>query len=117
MISVTVYRALFWLLLAAVAILSLMSLDSQQSMFVWQDKVHHMAAYAVLFWCLLGGYEKQQNLWFLGILLTLFSGLIEVAQSYTGYRQAELTDLLANAAGIVLAALLHVLIRRFKLLL
>jgi VanZ family protein len=90
-----------------------MSLDSQQTMFVLQDKVHHMAAYAVLFWCLLGGYEKQQNLWFLGILLTLFSGLIEVVQSYTGYRHAELMDLLANTAGIVLAALLHVLMRRF----
>jgi len=113
MISVTVYRALFWLLLAAVAILSVMSLDTQQTMFVWQDKMHHMAAYAVLFWCLLGAYEKQQNIWFLGVLLTIFSGLIEVAQSYTAHRQAELMDLLANGTGILSVALLRVLKRRF----
>ena len=112
MISVTVYRAIFWLLLLAVAILSLISIDTQQ-IFVWQDKVHHLVAYAVLFWCLLGAYEKQQNIWFLGGLLTIFSGLIEVAQSYTGHRQAELMDLLANGTGILLVALLRVLKRRF----
>ena len=112
MISVTVYRAIFWLLLLAVAILSLISIDTQQ-IFVWQDKVHHLVAYAVLFWCLLGAYEKQQNIWFLGILLTIFSGLIEVTQSYTGHRQAELMDLLANGIGILLVALLLVLKQRF----
>ncbi|CAI8171422.1 MAG: Uncharacterised protein [Cellvibrionales bacterium UBA7375] len=112
MISVTVYRAIFWLLLLAVAILSLISVDTQQ-IFVWQDKVHHLVAYAVLFWCLLGAYEKQQNIWFLGILLTIFSGLIEVTQSYTGHRQAELMDLIANGTGILSVALLRVLKRRF----
>ena len=112
MISVKVYKAIFWLLLLAVVILSLMSIDTQQ-IFVWQDKVHHLVAYAVLFWCLLGAYEKQQNIWFLGILLTIFSGLIEVTQSYTGHRQAELMDLLANGTGILLVALLRVLKRRF----
>lgn len=112
MISVKVYKAIFWLLLLAVVILSLMSIDTQQ-IFVWQDKVHHLVAYAVLFWCLLGAYEKQQNIWFLGILLTIFSGLIEIAQSYTGHRQAELMDLLANGTGILLVALLRVLKQRF----
>ena len=113
MISVTVYRAIFWLLLLAVIVLSLISIDTQQQIFVWQDKVHHLVAYAVLFWCLLGAYEKQQNIWFLGILLTIFSGLIEIAQSYTGHRQAELMDLLANGTGILLVALLRVLKQRF----
>jgi len=112
MISATVYRAIFWLLLLAVVILSLMSIDTHQIL-VWQDKVHHLVAYAALFWCLLGAYEKQQNIWFLGILLTIFSGLIEVAQSYTAHRQAELMDLLANGTGILLAALLRVLKQRF----
>lgn len=112
MISVTVYRAIFWLLLLAVAILSLISVDTQQ-IFVWQDKVHHLVAYGVLFWCLLGAYEKQQNIWFLGVLLTIFSGLIEVTQSYTGHRQAELMDLIANGTGILSVALLRALKRRF----
>ena len=113
MISITIYRTIFWLLLTAVAILSLMSLESQYQIVLWQDKVHHLVAYAVLFWCLIGGYKKQQNVWVLGILLIIFSGLIEVAQSYTGYRQAELMDLLANGAGILLVALVYEFKRRF----
>jgi VanZ family protein len=36
-----------------------------------------------------------------------------VAQSYTGYRQADLMDLIANCAGIFLASLLHRLKLRF----
>ena len=81
--------------------------------FDWQDKLHHLLAYAVLFWLLLGAYEQQQNIWKLAILLAAFSGLIEIAQSYTGYRQADLMDLLANVIGILVAAFLYILRRNF----
>lgn len=113
MISVTVYRAIFWLLLIAVAILSMVALDFTQKIFHWQDKLHHLIAYAVLFWCLLGGYAEQHRLWTLAVSLAVFSGLVEFAQSYTGYRQADLMDLLANCIGILLVALLHVIKRRY----
>lgn len=113
MISVRVYRAIFWLLLIAVAILSMVALDSPQKFFHWQDKLHHLIAYAILFWCLLGAYAEQHRLWTLAISLAVFSGLVEVAQSYTGYRQADLMDLLANCIGILLVAWLYVIKRRF----
>ena len=96
MISVTVYR-----------VTSMVSLQSAQQLFDWQDKLHHILAYAVLFWFLLGAYGQQQTIWKLGILLAIFSGLIEIAQSYTGYRQAEFIDLLANITGILLVGLLY----------
>ena len=105
--SVTAYRLWFWCLLTIVAILSIVSLQHAQQLFDWQDKLHHLLAYAVLFWLLLGAYGKQQSIWTLGVLLAVFSGLIEVAQSYTGYRQAELLDLLANITGILLGGLAH----------
>lgn len=107
MISVTVYRVTFWCLLTVVAILSMVSLQSAQQIFDWQDKLHHILAYAVLFWFLLGAYGQQQTIWKLGILLAIFSGFIEIAQSYTGYRQAEFMDLLANITGILLVGLLY----------
>ena len=107
MISVTVYRVTFWCLLTVVAILSMVSLQSAQQLFDWQDKLHHILAYAVLFWFLLGAYGQQQTIWKLGILLAIFSGLIEIAQSYTGYRQAEFMDLLANITGILSVGLLY----------
>lgn len=107
MISVTVYRVIFWCLLTVVAILSMVSLQSAQQLFDWQDKLHHILAYAVLFWFLVGAYGQQKTIWKLGVLLAIFSGLIEIAQSYTGYRQAEFMDLLANITGILLVGLLY----------
>ena len=111
MITVTVYRAIFWLLLTAVALLSIMSLEPLPKVIDWQDKLHHLIAYAVLFWCLLGAYSEQHRLWTLAISLAVFSGLVEVAQSYTGHRQAEFMDLLANCTGILLVAFWHLLRR------
>ena len=112
MISVTVYRAVFWLLLTVVALLSIMSVESTVTIFPWQDKLHHLLAYAALFWCLLGAYSEHHRLSTLAISLAVFSGLVEVAQSYTGYRQADLMDLLANCTGILLVALWYLLRRR-----
>ena len=107
MISVTAFRVTFWCLLTVVAILSMISFQSAQQFFDWQDKLHHILAYAVLFWFLIGAYGQQHKIWKLGILLAIFSGLIEVAQSYTGYRQAEFMDLLANITGILLVGLCY----------
>jgi VanZ family protein len=113
MISITAYRVTFWCLLVTVGIFSVVSLEPFHQFFDWQDKLHHLLAYAVLFWLLLGAYEQQQNIWKLAILLAAFSGLIEIAQSYTGYRQADLMDLLANVIGILVAAFLYILRRNF----
>ncbi|MDG1693282.1 MAG: VanZ family protein [Porticoccaceae bacterium] len=113
MILITAYRATFWCLLVVVGLFSVVTLEPIQHIFDWQDKLHHLLAYAVLFWLLLGAYEQQQKLWKLAILLAAFSGLIEIAQSYTGYRQADWMDLLANIIGILVAAFLHMLRRNF----
>lgn len=112
MVSITAYRLIFWLLLAVVALLSMMSLDLPLQLFVWQDKLHHLLAYGVLFWCLLGGYAQQHRVWVLTMSLAIFSGLVEVAQSYTGYRQADLMDFVANCIGILLVGLFYLLWRR-----
>lgn len=109
---VKAYRAIFWLLLAVVGLLSIISLESPPQIFSWQDKLHHLLAYSVLFWFLLGAYIEQYRLWVLAISLAVFSGLVEVAQSYTGYRQADLMDLLANCMGILLVTLWYLLRRR-----
>ena len=107
MISVTVHRVTFWCMLSVVVILSMISFQSAHHFFDWQDKLHHLLAYAVLFWFLLGAYGQNHTTWKLGILLAIFSGLIELAQSYTGYRQAEFMDLLANITGIFLVSLCY----------
>jgi len=104
MISNRVYRLAFWLLLIAVTILSMVSVPSQ--LFEWQDKLHHMGAYAVLFLLLTRAYGHSCNLWILAVGLTLFGLAIEIAQSFTVYRQGDLWDIAANISGILLVGLI-----------
>ena len=111
MISVAVYRVAFWILLIAVAILSMVSVPAQQ-IFDWQDKFHHVLAYGALFLLLTRAYGQKYGFWRLAIGLALFGLAIEVSQSFTTYRQAELWDLAANLGGILLAWLMSALLKR-----
>jgi VanZ family protein len=106
-------KLFFWLTLSLVALLSLLAIPGKQ-VFQWQDKLSHLVVYMLLFWLLLLAYGKQWSLISLGILLVFFSGLIEVAQSFTGYRQAEWLDLLANMVGILVAALSYKALKLYK---
>jgi VanZ family protein len=106
-------KLFFWLTLSLVALLSLLAIPGKQ-VFQWQDKLSHLVVYMLLFWLLLLAYGKQWSLISLGILLVFFSGLIEVAQSFTGYRQAEWLDLLANMVGILVAALSYKAFKSYK---
>ena len=106
-------KLFFWLTLSLVALISMLAMPSKQ-IFQWQDKLSHLVVYMVLFWLLLLAYGKQWRLMSLGVLLAFFGGLIEVAQSFTGYRQAEWLDLLANILGILVAALFYKALKFYK---
>lgn len=106
-------KLFFWLTLSLVALISMLAIPSKQ-IFQWQDKLSHLVVYMVLFWLLLLAYGKQWRLMSLGVLLAFFGGLIEVAQSFTGYRQAEWLDLLANILGILVAALFYKALKFYK---
>jgi VanZ family protein len=108
-----VLKLFFWLTLCLVAVVSMLSVPGQQ-MFKGQDKLSHLIVYMVLFWLLLLAYGKKWSLMSLGILLACFSALIEVAQSFTGYRQAEWLDLLANILGILVTALFYKALKSCK---
>lgn len=115
-VSIMLFKLFFWLTLFLVALLSMLSVPAQQ-LFQWQDKLSHLLVYMVLFWLLVLAYGKQWSLLGLGGFLTLFGGGIEMAQSFTNYREPEWIDLLANVAGIVLAILCYkafCLIKNYK---
>jgi hypothetical protein len=99
MISVTVYRPYFGYLLAVVAILSLISLDSQQQFLYGRIRCITCAPMRCYFG-VYSGLRKTAKHMVLRDFIDPIQWLIEVAQSYTGYRQAELMDLLANVTGI-----------------
>jgi len=108
-----IFKLFFWLTLCLVAVLSMLAVPEQQ-IFHGQDKLNHLLVYMILFGLLLLAYGKQWSLISLGILLACFSALIEVAQSFTGYRQAEWLDLLANILGILVAALFYKGLKFYK---
>jgi VanZ family protein len=93
-------KTAFWTALAAVGLLSLTPVEHLPSQVfdVW-DKAQHAAGFALL--ALLGGtaHRDQRPRVLTGLLL--YGGLIEVAQSATGWRHGDLLDLLADGVGVL----------------
>ena len=101
MLSVPVYRVVFWFLLTTVLILSLVSVGDTKQLFVGQDKLFHMLAIGP-YLLLIQAYQNLFNLWLLAACLLTFGLVVEVLQFFTGYREAEVGDLVANTLGIYL---------------
>lgn len=97
-------RVFFWLLLATVSFLALSPKPPTSADLGW-DKLNHGAAFFAL-----GGLARlawpgpSWARW--AVLLMLYGLLLEGAQGLTPNRQAEAGDLLADAGGLLLAALL-----------
>jgi VanZ family protein len=91
------FKAMFALAAIAVMVLSLLPLGPQAPSLGW-DKANHMTAFALL--AVLGcrAYPTRTVAVVTGLLA--YGGLIEVLQSFTGYRTAEWADLLADALGL-----------------
>ena len=104
MLSVSVYRIVFWLLLVAVLILSLVSVCDTKQLFVGQDKFFHMLAYSGLYALLIQAYQNKFSLWLLAACLLTFGLLVEVLQYFSGYREAEIWDFVANTLGVLMVA-------------
>lgn len=64
------------------------------------DKSNHLVGYSVLALAGLLAYPVRELRVISG--LVAYGGLIELLQSFTGYRFAEWLDLLANAIGVLL---------------
>lgn len=93
-------RVLRWLFAGTavvVMVLSLAPLEPDAPSLGW-DKANHMAAFTLL--ALLGCLAYPSNTVVVLAGLLFYGGLIEVLQSFTGYRRAEWADLLADALGL-----------------
>jgi VanZ like family len=97
-----VWRVAFAIALVGTFVAALLPAESLAS-FSHQDKLMHAVAFAVLAW--LGWYAGFSSRAVLFGLLVAFGLAIEVAQSFTATRQAEVLDLVADAVGAGLALL------------
>jgi VanZ family protein len=68
------------------------------------DKVLHLVTYAVFAAIGYGAIKEGRRYFFVCLGIIVYSGLIEVAQSYMPGRVMSGYDLLANAVGVVIGA-------------
>lgn len=99
------WRIGFWTVVLAVLVLSLLPVDylPEQATTVW-DKAQHAFGFAVLTVLGLWAYPSRARLVLPGLLM--LGALIELAQGATGWRHGDWQDVLANAVGVALGALL-----------
>ena len=93
----TLWLSLGWGLVLAVVYLSLTPKPPAIDIVSFGDKIGHFLAYAVLmgWWSQLDSRHCRLALAFLLMGLAL-----EVAQSFTDYRQGDVFDMAANSAGV-----------------
>jgi VanZ family protein len=98
-----------WLAVGLLALLAGVAVALQRQsglpLFVLSDKLYHAAAFAA-FTVWFGGLVELRRLWWVALGLLGYGALIEVAQSFVPYRQADGFDLAADAAGILLGCVL-----------
>jgi VanZ family protein len=74
------------------------------AIFDWWDKAQHALAFGVLM--LLGYFAYPKYFWRLVIGLTVYGVVIELIQSWAGWRQGDVMDALADMVGVLLMGLL-----------
>jgi VanZ family protein len=103
------YRRLWFVvglvLAGIITYLSLLPVRYLPTVHLW-DKLEHALAYVALaFW--FGSVVVRRDIFWVGLALLAFGGLIELVQGWMGMgRSAELRDLLADGVGILFGLLL-----------
>ena len=95
------FKYLFYMVLVLVLTLSLLPLDDDFVTTGW-DKTNHLLAFFVLAALYDNCYHSVNPSYLKYFALLMFGVLIEVLQSFTGYRFFSLLDILADALGLLL---------------
>ncbi|MFZ2209363.1 MAG: VanZ family protein [Porticoccaceae bacterium] len=96
------WRAAFWAALGLATWAALRPLTSEE-WFSGQDKVQHLLAYSGLYG--LGRLAFSGHEWRLSSALLTYGVIIELLQSFTPHRLTSVADVVANAAGLAVGAL------------
>jgi len=95
-----------WSALAAIIVLSLISVSAPSLDIPQQDKWHHLIAYGgLMFWFALIYHDIKSRITFLVLFFTVSGGL-EIIQSLLPHRQGDWIDLIANLTGLIIGLLI-----------
>lgn len=98
------WRAIGWLLLAAIVAGSLLPLGEGVPL-EGLDKLEHVIGYALLMYWFGALHAAAQRPWF-AVAFVVLGAALELAQGATGWRDADPLDLVADAAGVALGWLI-----------
>ena len=84
--------------LVIVLVLSLMPVE-QIPLSDWNDKLQHWLAFITISGLVDAAWPNSHFNWKKMLFVMVYGGLIEVLQSFTGYREISGADLLADAVG------------------
>lgn len=91
----------FWLVLAAIAVLSLLPLQFAVQSGV-SDKIEHFVAYAALTAAGRVGHRDKPAPWILALAIVFYGIAIEIAQSFIPGRMMSGWDVFANTTGVMI---------------
>ena len=98
-------RFIFWLIMMVMTALFLVPQEFVSSaIFDWWDKAQHAVVFSVLI--LIGFIAYPMNFWGAVISLIVYGVVIEIIQSWTGWRQGDVMDALADMVGVLLMGLI-----------
>ena len=107
--------SIFILIASVILVLSLVPRPPEViKVFSFSDKIEHFAAYIALslsFAFLIFSCNLRKTAVFAVLFSSLYGGVIEVLQGFTG-RSPEFLDLLSDTAGAVTGTLIYFLLRR-----
>ena len=106
-------RTCFGVALVVVAVLLLLPSDDLPSTGIW-DKLEHALTFAILGVLEMIALPEQRYAWRLPIGLIGFGAICEVLQTWVPGREVSFADGLANAVGVLTAAALVSLVRRWR---
>ncbi len=97
---------LFWIALAVVTVLMLITLAPPKIKFSYFDKLEHALVFMILAGMALIAWPQRKRIIFIG--LTIFGGAMELAQqAFAAYRQATFGDWAADIVGILIAIIIY----------
>lgn len=91
-----------WGLVLLVVYLSLTPRPLPTGLQIW-DKAGHTLTYLLLMYWFAQLHDRRLRV---AVALLALGAVLEIAQGFTGYRQASGLDMLANALGVAIGALL-----------
>ncbi|HVY67189.1 MAG TPA: VanZ family protein [Gammaproteobacteria bacterium] len=98
-----VWLALGWLMVAGVVIASLVPARTVEFLVGdLNDKLEHSVAYAALMVWFGGMFRKSLQVW-IGMVLVVLGGVIELLQGLTPTRTPDVLDLAADSIGVLIA--------------